>query len=322
MTCSKLASASATTFDARDVRREQPKKASRGSSANAQRLRRLADTSIEFIASDSFGKEAPEPRGRVAEVEQSEFAVLQSCVERNSAPLSGLCATPLLTPREESEFFQRMNYCKHRAQSLQTRLKKSPELADELEDYLERAEKLRNHIIQANIRLVMSIARRFADARNTFDDLLSHGITSLLHVVEKFDYERGYRFSTYATCAIRRDLYRLVMKRKKDSQRYATGTGEQLNACHDTREPLNPNAEGEWRQLSAAVTEMLGELDEREKFIVMRRYGLTETKSKASYSRLGQSLGISKERVRQLANRAMDKLRASATDRRLETLLR
>ncbi|MEM6330418.1 MAG: sigma-70 family RNA polymerase sigma factor [Planctomycetota bacterium] len=214
-----------------------------------------------------------------------------------------------------------MNFCKFHADALRKRLGRSPELAAEVEDYLRRAERLRNHLIQANTRLVMSIARKFADARNAFDDLLSHGIGSLVHAVEKFDFDRGYRFSTYATCAVRRDLYRFVMSRKKDLERYTTGSSDHLQAKPDERAPHNPNAEVEWNRLSGAVESMLDELDDRERFIVTRRYGLDESDKKASYSRLGEKLGISKERVRQLANRAMEKLRVSAGEQQLDALL-
>ncbi|MEM6731978.1 MAG: sigma-70 family RNA polymerase sigma factor, partial [Myxococcota bacterium] len=223
-----------------------------------------------------------------------------------------MCATPLLTQEQEQELFRRMNFCKYKANVLRSRLSRTRPNAEkvaEIEGYIARAERLRNYIIQANTRLVMSIARRFADGRNGFDDLLSQGVASLMHSVEKFDYGRGYRFSTYATCAVRRDLYRLVMGRKKDFQRFTTGTDEYLSGCADEVDRTGEMTEAGWDHLTGSISEMLKRLDDRERFIVTHRFGLDESGQRSSYSRLGERLGISKERVRQLANRALEKLR-------------
>ena len=289
---------------------------------DSQRLDRLQSTEVAFVSNKLFTSGSladPLPPSVLAsQIEQGDSARLTKDSTGLPAHLSRMCATPLLSPEDERDLFQRMNYCKFRANALRSRLDRSPQLADELEAYLEKGLRTRNYLVQANTRLVMSIAKRFADHRNSFDDLLSQGINSLMNAVEKFDYSRGYRFSTYATCAVRRDLYRMVMCRQRDAQRFATGSGEHLDASPDSREPLSPSAQKEWKVMSSAVGEMLEELDEREKFIVSQRFGFDGAAKKPSYSRLGKKLGISKERVRQLANRAMEKLRESATDRRLE----
>lgn len=291
----------------------------------AAQVDRLQRTEVAFIPNDEFAKFEPDPTGSASElvaqvVEQTAVDVALPAAGL-PAHLARMCATPLLDHTDERELFRWMNYYKFRANALRSRLDRYPELAEEVEECIARGERLRNYIIQANTRLVLSIARKFADARNGFDDLLSQGVASLMHAVEKFDFDRGYRFSTYATCAVRRDLYRLVMGRKKDLQRFATGTAEHLDACSDIRAPIDPNAEADWKTLSRGVGEILGELDEREEFIVKRRYGLEGSGKKVSYSTLGRELGISKERVRQLANRAMEKLREAATDRSLDALL-
>jgi RNA polymerase primary sigma factor len=167
----------------------------------------------------------------------------------------------------------------------------------------------------------MSIARRFANNANCFDDLLSHGLVSLMHAIEKFDYDRGYRFSTYATCAVRRDLCRHVMTQRRDSQRYSTGAELMLNDVGAEPAESQQLTEPEWRKLNSSLARMIERLDERERFIVTHRFGLGDGAKRASYNRLGQRMGISKERVRQLANRAMEKLREWAPDYRLEALV-
>ncbi|MEO1497925.1 MAG: sigma-70 family RNA polymerase sigma factor [Planctomycetota bacterium] len=292
----------------------------------AKRVRELLHTEIAFIPNKSFvGRRDADHLSELAEaVETGEVDGVQKLANGLPAHLGRMCATPLLTNEQETELFRRLNFCRYRANALRSRLRiNSPDAAKvaEVEEYLQRADRIRNYLIQANTRLVMSIARRFADAKNGFDDLLSQGVASLMHSVEKFDYARGYRFSTYATCAVRRDLYRMVMSRKKDRQRFSTGTAEYLDGCELEEEPSAHLSEGAWRQLREAIGEMMEHLDEREQLIVAARFGLDDSPKKASYSRLGQRLGISKERVRQLANRAMEKLRELAPEYRLEGLL-
>lgn len=307
-------------------RRKTRKPAAKPEASLTKKVKELLHTEIDFIPNDSFvGKrDVEELSDLAASVEEGRVVIGDKMASGLPAHLGRLCATPLLTNDEEAELFRRMNFCRYRANSLRSRLRINSPDADkvsEVESYLRRADRIRNYLIQANTRLVMSIARRFADSQNGFDDLLSQGIASLMHSVEKFDYGRGYRFSTYATCAVRRDLYRMVMNRKKDRQRYSTGATEYLDGCELEAEPGEHLTEKAWRQLRAALGEMIEQLDEREQLIVAARFGLDDSAKRASYSMLGERLGISKERVRQLANRAMEKLRTLAPEYRLEALL-
>ncbi|WP_197524690.1 sigma-70 family RNA polymerase sigma factor [Botrimarina hoheduenensis] len=291
----------------------------------SRKVREILGTEIAFIANDSFvGRRDTQELSEFAQAVESGTDPMKRLAAGLPAHLGRMCATPLLTSEQESELFQRMNFCRYRANALRSRLRINAPNAErivEVEDYLARAERIRNYLVQANTRLVMSIARRFADPRNNFDDLLSQGIASLMHSVDKFDYGRGYRFSTYATCAVRRDLYRMVMSAKKDRQRFSTGSGEYLDGCERAADPNTELSEAAWKQLRGAIAQMMQHLDEREQLIVAARFGLDDSAKKASYSRLGERLGISKERVRQLANRAMEKLRELAPEHRLEGLL-
>ncbi len=304
--------------------REAPRR--RRDAALERCVEELFQTTIDFIPNDSFIGS----RDNAADL--SPLAVtIENGDLTDAAPSAGLpahlgrmSATRLLTPDEERELFRRMNYCKYRAQALRSRLSRTAPSAQrvaEIKDCLLRATRLRNHLIQANTRLVMSIARRFGNSQNSFDDLLSHGLVSLMHAIEKFDYDRGYRFSTYATCAVRRDLCRLVMTQRRDSQRFATGADLFIGDVGTEPTESQELSEAEWRGLRTSLARMIDRLDERERYIVTHRFGLSDDAKRASYNRLGKRMGISKERVRQLANRAMEKLREWAPDYRLEALL-
>ena len=67
-----------------------------------------------------------------------------------------------------------------------------------VERFLAAAQAIRDHIIKANMRLVISVVKKFVTPQHSFDDMLSDGIYSLMQAVDKFDFDRGFRFSTYA----------------------------------------------------------------------------------------------------------------------------
>lgn len=236
------------------------------------------------------------------------------------AYLEQLCAAPLLKADDEQQWFLKLNFLRFRANALRVRLRPGRATAaqlDELRQLIAAAETIRNHIAHANTRLVISIVKQFADDRNPFDDLLSEGISCLVRSVEKFDAGRGFRFSTYATRAIRRDVFRLVQKAHRDRQRHAAGTGSDIEATPEERLDES-RSEAKWDAIGALVGQLMSQLDERERFIIEARYGLDRVGGKPTFQRLGELLGVSKERVRQLEQRALDKLKAKAEELKLD----
>ncbi|MEM7316582.1 MAG: sigma-70 family RNA polymerase sigma factor, partial [Planctomycetota bacterium] len=230
------------------------------------------------------------------------------------AHLLRLCEVPLLTPAEERDLFQWMNYYKYRANALRSSLNlKRPSEAKlrKIEGWIDRSNAIRNHILRSNTRLVISIVKQLADEKNPFDELLSEGITCLVRVVDKFDFDRGFRFSTYATRAVRREVWRLVQKHHKNRQRFNTGTSEHMESV-EGKELADRISESTWKGLTRKLNTILDSLDERERFIVRERFGMNGNDGKRTFQSLGDELGVCKERVRQLEIRAMKKLREMA----------
>ncbi|MGY8771066.1 MAG: sigma factor [Planctomycetales bacterium] len=127
--------------------------------------------------------------------------------------LRRLCETALLTHEEESSLFREMNLLKYQANVLRSRI--DPKHAEDqqflaVETLLKRVEVIRDHIIQANMRLVISIVKKFITPQHSFDDMLSDGIYTLMKSVEKFDFYRSFRFSTYAYRSIAPSLATLA----------------------------------------------------------------------------------------------------------------
>jgi RNA polymerase primary sigma factor len=236
--------------------------------------------------------------------------------------LSRLCEAKLLTPEQESALFRRMNFLRHQAAMQRSMLdvaSPSAARAELVMKLLAMADWHRDRIVEANTRLVFSIVKKFINANNAFDDLLSDGIVALIRAVEKFDYDRGFRFSTYATQVVRRNAYRQVVQKQQERIKMVGGI-EELNVDISDEDRGSAISESRWHELRSRLSLLLGDLDRREKFIIRARFSLGSHRRVHTLQALADRLGVSKERVRQLERRAMDKLRAMAGEVKLVEL--
>ncbi len=108
---------------------------------------------------------------------------------------------------------------------------------------------------------------------NNFFELVSDGNMSLIRAVEKFDYSRGNKFSTYASWAIMKNFARTIPEENYRRDRFVTGHEEMFEAAADNRTDEH-EYESALKRMQEAVRGMLGKLDERERRIIISRYGL------------------------------------------------
>jgi len=167
---------------------------------------------------------------------------------------------------------------------------------------------LKNRIVSANLRLVVSIAKKHLGGPQTLFELISDGNVSLLRALEKFDYSRGNRFSTYASWAIMRNYARSVPKERYQLDRFATGNDEVLDIAAGLK-VYDPN-EVNLGELRESIDAVLARLTPMERMILTDHYGLADQGQAKTLEQLGQRLGVSKERVRQIEIQAMKKLRS------------
>jgi RNA polymerase primary sigma factor/RNA polymerase sigma factor len=182
---------------------------------------------------------------------------------------------------------------------------------DQIERLYDEIVELKNRIVRSNLRLVVSIAKRRVSPGDSFFDLVSDGNMSLIRAVEKFDYARGNKFSTYASWAIMKNYARTIPDEHRRRDRFRAADMEMLQTATDRRAD-------EYQQRLAAsdrlqqVSKFLDRLDQREQTIIIRRYGLDHEHEPQTLKEVGSALGVTKERVRQIEAKALEKLREAA----------
>jgi RNA polymerase sigma factor (sigma-70 family) len=233
--------------------------------------------------------------------------------------LASLYETRLLSKDEEQFYFRRMNWLKFRAATARGRLdqrRASLRQIESIEGWLAESEAVKSIIITSNLRLVVSIAKKFVDATYSFDELVSEGNVALMRAVEKFNFSLGNRFSTYATYAIQRHFFRLSHKGRQLRSRFVMD-----DDAFKGRAAAEPNSEYCSSEQIAMLKELFGkflsELEPREQQIVVARFGF-DGRPPRTFRELGVSMGVCKERIRQIQTRAIDKLRDMAAEVRLE----
>ncbi len=287
------------------------------------RFRKVAELPLEYIPSEEFGRIHSERQEQevLAPTPPSELPVRKMRRPADLPPyLASLYETPLLTRRQEVHLFRKMNYLKYKAARLRADLdpqRPNAALMDRVEDLYRQSVAAKNEIIRANLRLVVSIAKRRLRNAGDFFDLVSDGNMSLIRAVEKFDYGRGFKFSTYATWAIVKNFARTIPNELRRQERFRTASDEVFMTAADDRP--NPFAEqAAQANRETQLARILDCLDTREQQVISHRFGLGPDQQPLTLREVGDLLGVTKERVRQLETRAITKLRQAAREEKLD----
>src|SRR5262249_1841622 len=207
---------------------------------NEVRAQRLLEQPLDYIYHVSFDDPAMEPviLAPMPDEEEYEAKQRQMRAPKDVPPeLAPMYEVPLLNKDQEQHLFRKMNYLKHKASLMRRRLLKDGEgeaievdptrvrIQDlkKIEDLQGQANDIKERLISANMRLVANIAKKHAAQTDNFWELMSDGNMSLIRAVEKFDFGRGFKFSTYASWAIMKNFARSIPEEKHRRERFVTG---------------------------------------------------------------------------------------------------
>ena len=278
---------------------------------NEMRAQHLLAAEIDYVYNEQF--DDPTAAGEIlAAVPEDGKPAAAGRVPKDLPPyLGSLYKIPLLRANQERHLFRSYNYLKYRADTLRKKIDlyhvRSTEVSH-IESILMQANVAKNRIIRANLRLVVSIARKhLPGGPQGLFELISDGNVSLMRAVEKFDYARGFKFSTYASWAIMRNFARSVPRERYRMGRFQSGQEEALEiaaglASYDPNEVSIP-------EIRESLNAVLAQLSTRERAILVSHYGLDSRGTSVTLEELGRRIHISKERVRQIEIQAIRKMR-------------
>ena len=297
---------------------------------NQRRAKVLLGKKIEFVASDEFLEQDVKARILARPLETSEPSVLRNVEPIKLAGssiseyLHTLRDTPSLNREEEVELFRRYNYLKFLASQSRASIKLSHvsgTMIGQIESYLAQAEEIKRRLIESHLRLVVNVARKHTLSGANLLDLVSEGNISLMNAVEKFDYGRGYRFSTFVSWAIAKDY-----AHKIPDQIGQLGKATKVSLANIHREMQTEDAADfvAIERAHQSLTQVIkNNLTEREQYVIMNRFGLVGPpikKQTKTLVQIGQELNLSKERIRQIELTALQKLRQSLSPEEFELL--
>ncbi|MCH7719791.1 MAG: sigma-70 family RNA polymerase sigma factor [Planctomycetes bacterium] len=205
---------------------------------------------------------------------------------------------------DEETLFTAMHTCAHRATAGGGRAARR----DQRIVWTERWSRIRAYIVKRNLGLVYSTLARFSQTARGIDEdeLRSEGLFALLRALERFDPGRGFRFSTYACTIIRRSLMNRIAAERDYRRRFPVHHEEAYE-----RPPRSEEAsELALERLQRVLKRNVGELTSRESRVLAERFP-ADHGPRPTFAQLAATIGVSKERVRQIQKSALDKLRGA-----------
>jgi RNA polymerase primary sigma factor len=238
---------------------------------------------------------------------------------RDEAVDASLSGTPqLMTPAEERLMFLRYNYSKLKLGKLQKKFQTegmTKELALEAVEWHRRSEHFREYLTRTNLALVLAMAKRTRLGDVDFAEIVSEGNMALLRAVDKFNVDRGFKFSTYACRAILKAFSRTAQKHSRHRQRFPVEFEPDLEKSDWTDKKRDAVQDDLADELKQIVDRNLAHLSNIEQTVIKQRFNWDQQQeTPLTLEEVGRIIGVTKERVRQIQNKALLKIRRLVED--------
>ncbi len=230
----------------------------------------------------------------------------------------------LLTAKQERVIFKQFNYARFRVCELRDTIADAEPIdADQARELLRwhhKAEDLRHQIARTNLALVLAMAKRTRMSEVDFADLVSEGNMALLRAVDKFDVSRGFKFSTYACRAILKAFSRSGVKLSRYRQMFPTDFDPALERSNHMQTKRAEHEDDCVDELKRIIKQNRAELSEIETEVISHRFAIDKPAEKGedpkplTLEQVGKIIGVTKERVRQIQNKALEKIRHTLED--------
>ena len=294
-----------------------PAKATRISRALRAKVEPLLELEYAYMDSPLFKQ-----RGVEAQLFAEEIAPLPMVgwyQPTRDDPTEANKGTPqLMKTPEEQLMFRRFNFAKRKCKLLKKKILAdglTAENAQKLVEWHEKVEHLREYLVRTNLALVLAMAKRTRLGDVDFSEIVSEGNMALLRAVEKFNVDRGFKFSTYACRAILKGFSRTAQKHTRHRSRFPVEFEPDLEKsdwADRKRDAVEEDLVGE---LKTIVERNLAELSDVEQTVIRRRFNWQqEQPSPLTLEEVGSIIGVTKERVRQIQNKALGKIRKLMED--------
>lgn len=219
-----------------------------------------------------------------------------------------------MTDDEERMMFLRLNYAKKRLCSLLKDIDKriiTAQYAAQIISWYRKIKYCTEYIARMNLALVLAMEKRYPTrAYAEYDERIGEGNTALLKAIDKFNVDRGFKFSTYACRAILQHWTRLDGKNAKKRKVFATEFDPEMQKSDWPERKAEIALQENVMELRHILGRNLAELNPVEMTVLRRRYNLDEAcPSAMTLDEIGRIIGVTKERVRQIQVKAIQKLR-------------
>jgi RNA polymerase primary sigma factor len=219
----------------------------------------------------------------------------------------------LMTAAQERLMFLRFNFSKRKLVVLQKRIQKdglTRELAEQFADWHRKYEHFREYLVRTNLALVLAMAKRTRLGDVDFAEVVSEGNMALIRAVDKFNIDRGFKFSTYACRAILKAFSRTALKSSRHKSRFPVEFEPDMEKSDWSDRKRDMVEEDCIDELKQIVDRNLADLTDVETTVIQRRFNWEQKdEHPLTLEEVGQIIGVTKERVRQIQNKALAKIR-------------